>query len=149
VGSIISTLNVAEAKSFEVNAFEKLSVIWVSTVEEAQVTPGSSIPASSPLTISIVKLTPTVEDVTTIESLLYSAVKPKLAVLIAEMSALGVSLPALSSISVGVSESIVMVILIALPLFIESVSDAKVPEVSTLSSASVILFQPPAELPTR
>lgn len=121
----------------------------MSTVEEAQVTPGSSIPASSPLTISIVKLTPTVEDVTTIESLLYSAVKPKLAVLIAEMSALGVSLPALSSISVGVSESIVMVILIALPLFIESVSDAKVPEVSTLSSASVILFQPPAELPTR
>ena len=101
-------LNVEEAKSFEVNAFVKLSVIWVSTVDEDQLTPVSSTPASSPLTTSIVKLTPTVEDVTTIESLLYSAVKPKLAALIAEMSALGVSLQASRSISVGVSESIVM-----------------------------------------
>ena len=66
-------MNVVVAKSSVVSELLKLSVIWVSTVEEDQVTPGSSTPASSPLTISIVKLTPTVEDATTIELLLYSA----------------------------------------------------------------------------
>ena len=70
-------------------------------MDEDQVTPGSSTLASSLLTISIVKLTPTVEDATTIELLLYSAVKPKSAALIAAITSAGVSLPSLRPISVG------------------------------------------------